>query len=284
VRWISTKGEFAFLSIGGNATGIIAVGGVATGIVAVGAFVSVGVVSIGMNAAGTVLAAGMNTAAPFSFAAINGLGLYVLAGVNAFGAWATSGVNAMGISAGGGTNSDVTFLPAILMIILLVGGSFVVKGARRRRVSTTFDFVRLRDFLRDPTLGERRVHARLIGVRDGEIDLGDGGAASTVRVVDASIVDTARHFFYGPQAPVDVVVRLAREEETVADEAPTDYRAAPHASSLRTIHCLDIEPAPAKENMLPESPAEIRWCLRVSARVAAALAIVAMVAMLFARR
>jgi hypothetical protein len=68
------------------------------------------------------------------------------------------------------------------------------------------------------------------------------------------------------------------------DDAPTDYRAAPHISSRRTIRCLDIEPAPPEESVLPESPGEIGWCLRMSARIAAALATVAIVAMIVAAR
>jgi hypothetical protein len=181
-------------------------------------------------------------------------------------------------------NTDASLVPAIAMILALFGGSFLAKGAWRRRNAATIEFVRLRDFLRASTLGEQRVRARLFRVRDGAVVLGEGDERQGVRVADDRVLSTARRFFRGRQDPLDVVARLVREEETMPDDAPTDYRAAPHVSSRRRIVCLDIEPAPAEESVLPESPDEIGWCLRMSARIAAVLATLAIVAMIFAQR
>ncbi len=87
LQWVSLKGEYAFLSVGGTARGIIAIGGVAHGFVAGGGALSVGVSSIGTNALGSVIAPGLNAAAPSTLSILQGPGVANADRVRGGGGW-----------------------------------------------------------------------------------------------------------------------------------------------------------------------------------------------------
>src|SRR5258706_16327498 len=92
MRWVSFRAnEFAFLSVGGQAQGIIAIGGMAHGVVAVGAFLWGGGVSSGIDAGGSGPAVGLGRGAPRSWVLISAVGIYVQAETNWCGTWETAG-------------------------------------------------------------------------------------------------------------------------------------------------------------------------------------------------
>lgn len=218
MRWYSNKGEYAFLAIGSVARGVIAVGGVAHGVVAVGGVASVGVVSIGMNAVGSVLAVGLNAAGPVALSLANALGFFVLSGVNGWGAWSRAGTNATGLSASGGVNSNLSLVPAVVVIALGVLLSSVFRGKRERRKGDRW--VRLRAFLRASRMTEASVIARLGRVGDDTVELVGGGEPLVCRA-EPSVTEHARGVAAGVvTGRARVVARLVRSEEEVPDAAP----------------------------------------------------------------
>lgn len=271
MRWFSGSGEFAFVSFGGVARGIIAVGGTAHGVVAVGGIASVGVISIGMNAAGSVVAFGMNAVAPISFSLINGLGIYSRAGVNAWGTWSHAGTNATGAFSRGGVNSNHSWLPAVIVILLLLGLSSVLRGKRERRGPSV---LRLRRFLSTPAMAEAKVRARLRAVHPDAIDLADAGHEVSA-VADGPTVREAtsiRRSSSG-RAPA-VLVELRRTEERVLDERPrqeASYRQRPEEVTRTILRCTAIE-APPRKAWWPQDAGEVQWVLAWTARLAAVIA------------
>jgi len=277
MRWVSfSSEEFAFLSIAGNAQGIIAIGGVARGVIAIGGIASVGVVSVGMNALGSVAAFGMNAAAPISLALINGVGIYALAGVNAWGALSTAGVNASGISGRGGVNTSMTMLPAIVVIAALVVGSIVVRGSRASRAGPAS--IRLERFLRSPALSEARVRANLVAVRDAAIELADGNRTVTLDVADSSIVERARRLAASEELAPSLLVEVERVEEVVqTNDANADYRHRPDATRREVLRCLDVGLAPPPGGWLPRDSDEVQWVIAWSARIAALVSLIVVI-------
>jgi len=280
MRAFSSKGEYAFVSVGGTATGIIAIGGVATGIVAIGGALSIGVISIGMNAVGSVVALGMNTAAPISISLINGVGIFTLAGVNGWGAWTWAGVNATGAAGRGGVNSGRSILPALVVIVALVVASFVVRGARRDRNRHRFATTKWKDFLRSHDREEQRVRARLVAIEGDSIELGEGDDSRKIEGVHERVLASARAVLKDEGDGHDVIVRLAREQETIADEDPSNYRERPHVQQRLSIRCLDLERDAPSESILPQDAEEIQWVLSWSARISAVAGVVAVIYLL----
>jgi hypothetical protein len=279
VKWVSTSGEFAFLSFGGSAKGIIAVGGMAHGVVAIGGFLSIGVISIGMNAIGSVAAFGMNAAAPISIALINGVGVYALAGVNGWGAWSQAKTNSTGISSQGGINSDHSFVPAVLIVIALIVASSVARGARTPRGGATA--ARLNQFSRATGTAVREVIARLVAVRNGSIELEADGERLTAEIHE-SAQRSAQALWDGSRSgPPRVLAHLARTIETVQVSAETDYRTRPAETERTVIHCADIQRAPPQASWLPQDEMEVQWVIAWTARIAAAVTILIMLAWVF---
>jgi hypothetical protein len=265
VKWVSTSGEFAFLSFGGTAKGIIAVGGTAHGIVAVGGFLSIGVISIGMNAVGSVAAFGLNAAAPISLSLINSIGVYTLAGVNGWGAWSKASTSSTGISSHGGVNSDYSVLPAVFIVIALIIGSSVARGARDPRAHG--DAQRLRKFARSKDLAAAKVSARLVAVLDNSIALEDhperlvAEVDDTVRrsadaIADAASTDSPR-----------VIAHLERTSEFVPVSGEASYRARPAEAVRVFLRCVDIERDPAESSWLPKDANEVQWVIAWTARI-----------------
>jgi hypothetical protein len=274
VKWVSTSGEFAFLSFGGSAKGIIAVGGMAHGVVAIGGFLSIGVISIGMNAIGSVAAFGMNAAAPISIALINGVGVYALAGVNGWGAWSQAKTNSTGISSQGGINSDHSFVPAVLIVIALIVASSVARGARTPRRS---EAPRLDQFSRAEGSGVRQVVARLVAVRDGSIEL-EADDERLTAALHEPVQQMAQALWDGSRSPPRVLAYLARTIETVPVSAETDYRTRPAETERAVILCADIQSAPPQASWLPQDEMEVQWVIAWTARIAAAVTILIMLA------
>jgi hypothetical protein len=276
MRWFTTSSdEFAFLSVASNAKGIIAIGGVARGVIAIGGIASIGVLSIGMNAAGSVAAIGMNAFAPISISLINGVGVFSLAGVNGWGAWSYAGVNSTGLVSRGGVNSDSSWLPLIIVVLILVGASFMVRGSRRpRRGDNT---ISLREFLSSPELADVRVRARLVSVRNGQVELVDGAARITVEAVPS-----ATDAVCAVPEPKDglgraVVATLARATDVVASDEPSNYRDIPQSRVVEVIRCGALSPAPESETWLPENVEEVMWAISWSARLAAVTSVAGLV-------
>jgi len=268
MRWFSKNGEFAFLSVGSTANGVIAVGGVATGVVAIGGILAVGAVSIGMNAVGSVAAFGMNAVAPISIALINGFGLLTLAGINGWGAFTLAGVNATGATSRGGINSDHSVVPAIAVIVLLVVISSYVRGRRAPRNERWLGTVPLLSFLRSTETGEQRVRARLREVREDAIELAADDESLTVTVVDAPALAIARTIA-SSEAETRVIARVSRTEEIEAPIDPGGYRARPRTTTHTVVRCLDVARDEASESWLPKDAEEVKWALAWSARVSA---------------
>jgi hypothetical protein len=273
VRWVSTSGEFAFLSIGGIAKGIIAIGGVAHGVVAIGGIASAGVISIGMNAIGSVVAVGMNSVAPISLSLINGLGIYSAAGVNGWGAWSHGGTNASGLAGHGGVNTSYSVVPAVLVIGLLIVLSSVVRGKRGWRAKS--DLVSLRRFVRSPELREEKVNARIVAVRDDGVELRDGAFQLSLRA-DPRLVARAR----GIATPY-VTAHLARVEERVPVAAEVSYRERPPETERVVLSCVEIEAAPEPDGFLPKDEGEVQWVIAWTARAAAVVSIAILVPWVF---
>lgn len=272
VKWLSTSGEFAFLSVGGTAQGVIAIGGVAAhGLVAIGGVASAGVISIGMNAVGSFFALGMNTAAPISLSLINGLGIYSAAGVNGWGAWTDAGTNSTGMSSHGGVNSDFSVLPAIVVIAILLIVSSVARGKREPRAQP--GTLPLRRFMRSPKLDAGEVRARLVATHDEAIELADGNLRVSVAGSEP-MLSHARAL--GIRSKI-VIAHLVRVEEVVPDGREVGYRESPGETTRVTVRCLDLAPAPAPESWLPKDADEVQWVIAWSARVAAVVAIALLV-------
>lgn len=268
MRWFSSKGEYAFLSIGGTAKGVIAIGGTAVGVVAIGGIISIGAISIGMNSVGTVAAIGMNTAAPISISLINGVGVLSLAGVNGWGAWTRAGVNATSMAGGGGINTAYSIIPALLIIVALLIGSSVIPGRWEPRDSIRRGSVKLRSFLRSKDLGEQRVRGSLRRANDGGIELFDGDETLSILDVERSALESARHIARGKKDPSPVIALLSRsEEDTVAADEEGDYRARPRMNKRSVVRCLEIV-ADEPESLLPKDTGELTWVLAWSARIA----------------
>ncbi|MBI3203011.1 MAG: hypothetical protein HYZ29_15840 [Myxococcales bacterium] len=279
MRWFSRTGEYAFFSVGGVARGVIAIGGVAHGVVAVGGIASVGVVSIGLNAVGSVVALGMNAVAPISLSLINALGIYVVAGVNGWGAWTRAGTNATGIASRGGVNSDVSVLPAALVVLLTLVLSTVFRGRRSRGGGP----IPLGRFRRAPELSEASVSARLGRVEDHRVELTGDGDPVWCRVdgrVRGLAADLVARSLAGPPR---VTAELVRTEERIPD-ARTDgasYRERIPEIRRELVVCVGLEPAAEAEPFWPKDADEMQWVVAWAAR----LALVAIVVLLgfFAR-
>lgn len=269
VRWVSLSGEFAFLSVGGSATGIIAVGGNARGVVAIGAIASAGVISIGMNAIGSVAALGMNTLAPISISLINGLGLYTYAGVNGWGAWSTAGTNSTGLWTDGGVNSGHSVLPAVLVIVIMLVVSSAVRGKRTKRKPVTA--LPLRRFIRSPELLEVKAVARLTAIRGEDLELTDGRELVTARASESLRQHARALIAAGETKAPEVVASVARVEERVPGTAEVGYRDRSETTRV-VVQCLEIEPAPEREGWLPKDADEVQWVIAWSARIVAVVA------------
>lgn len=274
MKWVSLSGEFAFLSFGGSAKGIIAIGGMAHGIVAIGGILSIGVISIGMNAVGSVAAFGLNAVAPVSLSLINGLGVYTLAGVNGWGTWSRAGTNSTGLVSRGGVNSDSSILPAIIVIVALIAASFVARGTRESRSRDK----RLRDFEpNEPVV--QPVSARLIAVRDDSIELMDGSKHLVVEV-EEPVLRSAHAIVEGSsEEPPRVLVTLVQVVEKVQVAGETSYRARPAETEHSFVRCADIQRAPPGDHWLPKDPMEVQWVIAWTARISAVVTIVLLVAL-----
>jgi hypothetical protein len=275
MRWISFSGEFAFLSVGSTAQGIVAVGGGAYGIIAIGAFGSVGVISFGMNAVGSVAAFGMNAAAPISISLINGLGVFSAAGVNGWGTWTRAGTNSTGLISDGGVNTDQSFVPTVFVIVILIVVSSVLRGARApRHPAGTVPF---RRFVRSETSAEAAVTARLVSVREDAIELADAAEAAAV-TADEPVLAAARALIAtGRATPRPVVAHLSRGEESVQEGDEARYRERPRHTKRVVLRCSAVEPAPDSGKWLPRSLAEVQWVIAWTARLSAIVAVLAVV-------
>ncbi|MCC6903485.1 MAG: hypothetical protein IT377_31230 [Polyangiaceae bacterium] len=265
MRWFSRTGEYAFLSVGGTARGVIAIGGVAHGVVAVGGVASVGVVSIGLNAMGSVVALGMNAVAPISLSLINALGFYVVAGINGWGAWTRAATNATGIAAQGGVNSTVSVLPAAVFTLLALVLSTVFRGRRSRGGP-----ISLGRFQRANGVARARVRARLGRVEDDRIELTGDGDPVWCRV-DAAMRDRAADLLAGAVAgPPHVAAEVVRGEERVAGEAPdgASYRERIPEVARELLTCVSLEPAAEEAPFWPKDADEMQWVVAWTARLA----------------
>lgn len=270
MRWVSTSGEFAFLSIGGVARGVIAIGGVAHGVVAVGGVASAGVISIGLNAFGTVAAIGLNAVGPICLSAINGLGIVCVAGVNGWGDWTYALVNAVGLVCHGADNSDHTIVPALVVVGLLITLSYVLRGKREPRGKS--DVISLASFMRSAELGEARVRAQLGTVREGVVELADQSGVLALQA-DVFVTRKAREIVETALDAPEVLARVARLEERVPDPAEVSYRERPPETKRVAVSCFHLERAPAADTWLPKSPAEIQWVLAWTVRASAAISL-----------
>lgn len=268
MRWVSFRtNEFAFLSINGTAQGVIAIGGVAHGVVAIGGIASAGVVSIGMNAAGTLVAIGMNAVAPISLSLINGLGIFVLAGVNGWGTWARAGTNAAGLSAGGGVNSSESFVPTLLMLVILIVASALVRGTRAKRDR---DAVALGPSHELPP-GVTRVRARLRALNESSVTLEIRGEPQVFES-DVALWPLARQMI-----GTEVIAEVASDERWVAESTERSYREPVRGEAETVLRCVALETAPPRETWLPRDVSELQWVLGWSARLALAGALAAVV-------
>jgi len=268
VRWYSSNGEYAFFAVGSVARGVIAMGGVAHGVVAIGGFVSVGVISIGMNAIGSVLAVGMNAVGPVALSLINALGFFVLAGVNGWGAWTRAGTNAAGLSASGGVNSDLSIVPAVIVILLGVVLSSVFHGRRQRRKGP--NAISLQAFLRDSSTTEALVITGLSHVPDDGVALAERGEVVSCRA-DSAVIEQARRVAAGAVTdPVRVLALLSRSEEEVPDASAPEggYRERVRQTRRSVVLCSSVEPAPPEETWLPKDTEEMQWVVAWSTRAA----------------
>jgi hypothetical protein len=233
VRWVSFKGEYAWLSIGGMPTGIVAIGGVARGIVAIGGVFSAGVISVSMNAVGSFAAFGMNAAAPLSFSLINGVGVVTAAGINGWGLLTWAGVNASGLSGQGGVNWSANVGGPIVVILGLVIASLAMRGewAPRRRSREAS----LASFLADDRTGDARVRATLRSTRPQAVDLKGAGVELSVEAKEA-VATAARRL--GTDALV--IATLSRVLETSPDGEAGDYREGPPMTTRAVVRCVQI--------------------------------------------
>lgn len=275
MRWVSTTGEFAFLSFGSSARGIIAVGGMAHGVIAFGAIVSVGVCAVGMNAVGSVVALGMNAAAPISLSLINGVGIYTRAGVNGWGAWSQAGTNSTGLTAEGGVNTDYSVLPAVVVLALMLVISSVVRGKRTPRVRPAG--VDLRSFVRSEGPFEAEVDARLVAVGAGALELASGSERVSAQASESLVARARAIATVGKAKRVWVVAQLARLEERMPVDAEVSYRERPAETTRAVVRCLAIAPAPEPESWLPKDSGEVQWVIAWTARIAAVAAIALLV-------
>ncbi|MEZ4222979.1 MAG: hypothetical protein R3B13_18695 [Polyangiaceae bacterium] len=268
MRWVSSDGEFAFFAYGAVANGVIAVGGVAHGVIALGGIASLGVVSIGMNAAGTFIAVGLNAVAPICYSMINGLGVYTVAGVNGWGAWAKAGTNATGaLSAEGFINSNISWVPAIVVLALLVGFSSAMRGRRQSRSGSAPHS--LRQFLRSPQMNEARVAARLTGVTANAIELQQGWSSATFSSSE-SVVQAARAIASAASKRTPhVVAEVHRAQERVFESPDPElsYRKGPREAQRIALRCHAIK-APDAKPWLPVDAEEVKWVIAWSARLA----------------
>lgn len=265
MRWVAIgKDEFAFLSIGGVARGVIAIGGVAHGVVAIGGALSVGVISIGMNAVGSVVALGMNTAAPVSISLINALGLYVVAGVNGCGAFTRAGVNATGLEARGGTNSEASLIPALLTLAALLVASSVARGSRASRRNR--GVITLPRFLRRKP--ERAlVRARLRRVTEAGLVLAGAGETLELECEDETTRTVAQRLAeQHPGQEPEVVAELVTGEISTLVPGEVGYRVAPKRETSRTHGCRALAGAPPALGLLPANANEVQWVVAWSAR------------------
>jgi hypothetical protein len=268
VKLYSSNGEFALLSFGSTARGVIAIGGAAYGIIAIGAVGSAGVIAVGMNAFGSVAAFGMNAVAPISFSLINGLGLYTRAGVNGYGAWATAGTNAAGVVSDGGVNNSISWIPTVIVIValLVISSALPGKRAKRERDPTPT----LREFLSSPELESAKVRARLRGVREGNVELQDGPASQEIDA-NAETRELAEALWTGK--PRDVIAELVRVEESEPVSRELSYRERPQSTTTTVTRCVGLELAPEPEGWLPKDLDEIQWFIAWSARLSVAVAV-----------
>jgi hypothetical protein len=269
VKAFSTSGEFAFVSFGANAKGIVAIGMMAHGVIAFGGVLAIGVVSIGMNAIGSVCAVGMNAAAPISISAINGIGVWTLAGVNGWGTWTRAGTNASGVVSDGGVNSWPSLIPSLIVFVALVVASFVAPGKRERRTKLPT----LRDFLAAPDT-DRHVTAWLGALDDGAtLELEDEGARVHAELSEPAARSARAILEGGPSEPQRVLVHLEQATVTVHTGGDAGYRDRPEREERVVVRCLDLQRAPAVEHWLPKDRHEIQWTIAWSARIAAAAAL-----------
>lgn len=272
MRWVSRNGEFAFLSVGNNARGIIAVGSVARGVLALGGGASVGVISIGLNAAGSLVAIGVNAVAPISISAINGLGIYSLAGINSWGVWAYGGTNSSGVITPGGVNSGQTWLPAVFVITLMLVLSSFFRGKREPRTSD--GLLSLRRFIATPELAEARVRARLVQVDGDKLELVDGRRYLTASMTGSTARNAAAISGSGKLATT-VIADLVRTEERAFESQPPrepSYRERPRQTTRVMVLCNRVLPAPPS-SWMPKDAGETQWVIAWTARLAALVAV-----------
>lgn len=257
MRWFSREGEFAFLSVGPIAQGVVAVGGIAHGVVAVGGIASAGVISIGLNAVGSVAALGLNAVGPVSLSLINGVGVLTLAGVNGWG-W------------NGAAASAAALVPGAAVVVLALVLSAVYPGRRRDAGPPP-----LRRVVGRLEQGDVEASANLAQVSADGLTLEDRGLALECRV-EPEVLAQARRLCAGAR-PVRVVARLTRTEERVRDHATErGYRVRAPERVRAAVACLDLALAPARGTWLPEDAEELQWVIAWSARLSAAAAAAAM--------
>jgi len=252
-RWFSMRGEFAFLSIGGSACGVIAIGGMAHGVIAFGGIISIGVISVGMNAIGSVAALGLNAVAPIGISLINGAGFMSVAAVNSCGTWSAGGVNSTGMESDGGVNSGTSVLPTVVLFVIGLVAALVARGRREPRTQPTC--VALGE-LTSGRLPEGLVQGRLRAT-EGGVAISTGGVDQPIEISGAASGPVER--LLGRRGRSGrLYIRLAVDEEQRRGEPGPTYRIAPDVEIVRTLRCLSAE-TPDPPWWLPVSRDEVQW-------------------------